>query len=453
MKTLFTTCLICTGLLSAFAPEFQAHAQTAPPDTLRLLEVRAAAATNDPVIAQRALVDVSSALRQQNLRATRLPQVGFSGQATWQNEVPELGFGGMTIEGPPLEQARAQAELQWLLYDGGRSRWQRRAESLRQEESLAGVELTLQRLMEGASETYFSALLQAAQIEVLEASASALEERLDFLKTRVEDGAATAADAAALEAEWLGLLQQRDQARSLHRASLEVLGAFIGREVSESTILAVPDLSSHVEQARLEQARSAGMSSPEIAQLNLRVDRLLADADAVRSIRRPQVSLFGQAGVGRPSPFDFLDPETSPFALAGVRMQWSIMDWGQARRNREVLEAQADLTATAAASTERHIERELSDDVALDVHLASVVETDDRIVALREQVVEATRKQVDAGATPPPVFAERLAELTAAKTARARNRIERARAQYRILALIGALPAPRNPEDSYRTGN
>lgn len=450
----FLRVLLPTGWLLVHLVSVGAvHAQTSVPDTLRLSDIRADAALHDPVSAQAALVEAASALRKRNLQVSRLPQLGLSGQATWQNEVPEIGFGGVTIDGPPLEQYRAQAELQWSIYDGGRSGRQHVAESARLLEQKAGVETVLQRLMDGASETFYAVLFQAAQLEVMDASANALAEKLAFMKVRVRDGAATVSDAAALEAEWLRVSQEAEQARVMHRAALDVLGAFVGRDIPTDAVLVPPDWS-----ARLASALGRNeASAPEVVELRLRQERLLAEASAISAIRRPQVSLFGQAGLGRPSPFDFLNAEASPFALAGVRLQWSIMDWGQARRNREMIEAQAGLTGTALASTERRIERDLADDLALEAHLEARIKSDDRIVELRQAVVDATEKQLEAGAQLPAVYTERLAELTAAKAARERHRIERSRTQFRILSALGALESPPlDPEsarDITRTGN
>lgn len=446
---LATWILACVVLLTTCPVQRVVHAQAAQTDTLRLADVRSLAAMQDPVAAQSALAHAASILREKNLGASRLPQLSLTGQATWQNEVPEIGFGNVSIDGPPLEQYRAQVEMQWSLYDGGRSSLQQDAERVRREEQQAGIAFRLHRLMDGASETFYAALFQDAQIRVLNASARALSDRLAFMQVRVRDGAATAADAAALEAEWLRLIQDLEQARALHRAALEVLGAFLGRDIPSNTELIPPDFSDHLTTLRTLETFSA----PEVEELEMREERLRAEAAATSSVRRPQVSLFGQAGIGRPSPFNFLDSEVGPFALAGVRMQWSLMDWGLARRNREVMEVQAELTGTARASTERRIQRDLTDDIALEAHLAARAESDARIVALRQTVVDATQEQLEAGAQLPAVFAERYAELTAAKVAMERNRIERSRAQYRILSALGRLPAPGHSTESTRTGN
>ena len=451
-RNLLSGCLL--ALLVGGGP---VRAQTSAPDTLRLEVIRAQAALNDPVSAQGALIAAASALRTRNLQASRLPQLGVSGQATVQNESLEIGFGAVSIDGPPLEQYKAQADLQWRLYDGGRSRQQQNVESIRLLEQHAGVEAVLQQLMDGASETFYAVMFQAAQVDVLEASAEALAQRLEFMKSRVRDGAASASEAAALEAEWIRVDQEAEQARVLHRASLDVLAAFIGREIADDAILLPPDWSADL--AGILDARDT--TSPRVQELRFRQERMFAEASAMSAIRRPQVSLFGQAGLGRPSPFDFLNNEASPFALAGVRLQWSIMDWGQARRSREAMEAQAGLAGTALASVERQIERDLADDLALEAHLKARVRSDDRIVELRQQVLDAAQQQLEAGAQPSAVYAERLAELTAARTARERHRIERSRTQFRILSSLGALRGPgtgldssfESARDSNRTGN
>ena len=423
------------------------RAQSMPPDTLRLDQVRMESARLDPAASRAILVDAAAMLEERNLTASRLPRLYLGGQATWQNEGPELGFPGVVLDGPPLEQYRAQAEVDWTLYSGGRTRRNMDVATARRAEQLAGVDVTTEHVMDGASETFYAALSWGAQARILEASAEALADRLDFLRVRARNGAATTADAAALEAELIRVRQDAERATALRLAALSVLGSFIGRDLPAGIVLEIPAWTSRFEILQDASGASADQA-PELVELRLRQERLQAEADVVRSMQLPQVSAFGQAGLGRPGPFNFLSSDVNSFALVGVRLRWSIMDWGQARRTRQMVEHQAAMVGTMAASTELRIRRDLADDVALEAHLSKRLADDERVVQLRETVVEAAGKQLEEGALLSAMYTERMAELTAARVALETNRIEWSRARFRILSALGALPGPDTLSDS-----
>lgn len=435
--------LALTGLMLLLPGSIRA--QSASPDTLRLEQVRLETARLDPAISRAVLIDAASVLDERNLATSRLPRFFLGGQATWQNEVPELGLPGMSIDGPPLEQYRAQAEVDWTLYSGGRTRKEMDVASARRAEQLAGVDITTRHVMDGASETFYAVLSWGARARVLEASANALADRLAFLRVRVTNGAATSADAAALEAELIRVRQETERAEALRQAALSVLGSFVGRDLPSDTVLEIPAWTTRFS---MLQGASGGQA-PELVELRLRQERLQAEADVVRSLKRPQVSAFGQAGLGRPGPFNFLSSDVNSFALVGVRLRWSIMDWGQARRTRQIVEHQAAMVGTMAASTELRIQRDLADDFALEAHLSSRLADDERVVELRETVLEAAGRQLEEGALLPAMYTERMAELTAARVALETNRIERSRVRFRILSALGALPGPDVLSDSF----
>lgn len=426
----------------------------APPDTLSLEEVRGAAAERDPAAVQPALLEAIAELRLENVRAQRLPQVALTGQATYQNEVPSIPAGAGGATGPPLDQYRAQAEVDWLLYSGGRLAREAEVERARLAENLAGVAVTLNHVRDGATETFFAILLYQAQAEALNLSVEDLQARLDLTQARVRDGAALPADAAMLEAELIQLRQQSEEAEANRQAALTVLGAFLDREIPASTVLVLPELEPAIAQTVRGFGASAGLiRTPEVQQLAYQGARLQAEADVVTARLRPNVSLFGQVGMGRPGPFNFLSDEVNEFGVVGVRLRWSLMDWGQARRTRRMLQQQADVTAHHQVSAERRIWRDIQDERATITRLMRTLADDERVVELREQALNAAQQQLEEGVLLPASYTDRLSDLTAARVTQQRHRIERARAQARLLSALGRFPGDPVPSLSTATGS
>ena len=417
------------------------------PDTLRLGELRAAAAQQDPRAAQPDLLARATQLRLAALRAQRLPQLALSGQATVQNAVPEIPIDlpGQVVPSPPREQARVQVEADWTFYDGGRIARQADAEQVRYEEDVAGVAVTLYRLREATTEAFFGALLFDAQAGVLALSAEDLDARLRVVQRQAEEGAALAADVAVLEAERLRIEQTIAEAEAGRSAALDVLADLTGQPLDVAA-LAVPDLDDEAARALAALAEEQiAVDRPERVRFARAADRAEAEARAVEATTRPTLGLFGQAGVGRPSPFDLFASEVAEFGIAGVRVRWPLFDGGRARRTAEALRVQADIAEIEAAAFDRQIVRDVADERADLARLDAALDADRRIVALREEVLRAARRQLDEGVLLPDRYTDRLTDLAEARLTLARHRIERAQAQARLLSALGRFPEPPAP--------
>ena len=440
--------------LSLPAPTASAHAfqQT---DTLQLGRLRAAAAQQDPRSVQPDLIARASELRIAALRAERLPQLRFSAQGSVQNEVPEIPIRlpDGDIPRPPREQFRAQLEAEWMLYDGSRTSSRAAAEHARRAEEVAGVSVTLFALREATTEAFFGAILSDARARTLVLALDDIDARLQIVRRRVDEGTALPADAAALEAERIRVQQEVDEAGAARRAALDVLTDLTGVSVSPSSILALPDLDPDVR--RTLQILEADMIAPEsedvhselrrpeLNRFRLAAERAEAEARVREAQSRPSLSLFGQAGLGRPSPFNFLSDDLSEYGLAGVRLRWSIVDWGSVRREAAAIRVQGRLAETEAAAFVRRLLRDVEDDTATISRLEGAIVQDERIVVLREEALRAARSQLEEGVLLLDTYTDRLTDLADARLALERHRIERVRTQARLLSDLGRYPESR----------
>lgn len=444
-------------LLVLMLPAVTVHVQpVTEPDTLRLEVLRAAAAEQDPRAVQPELLARATRLRLAALRAQRLPQLAVTGQATGQNEVPEIPLGGIgqDIPSPPHEQFRAQLEADWTLYDGGRTQRQAAARRAQLAEDVAGVAVTLYALREAATEAFFGALLSAAQVRIFGLTVDDLQAQLRIVRRQADDGAALAAEAAALEAELLRVRQQVEEAEARRRTALGVLADLTGMSISPADTLVLPDLNAEVDRVLLQLDVEAGraegeggmtalLERPELDQFARAAVRAEAKARVREAQTRPSLSLFGQAGVGRPGPFNFLSDDVSEYGLAGVRLRWSVFDWGRVRREAEAMRVQARLAETEAEAFARQVIRDVEDDVADLARLDTAIARDERIVALREDVVRVARRQLEEGALLPDIYTDRITDLAEARLMLDRHRIEHAQAQAHLLSTLGRYPEPR----------
>ena len=415
-----------------------------PPDTLgpaglTLVEARAAAAGRDPRAVQPGALARAARLRIEAVRREALPQFALTAQATLQNEAPTVPItlpNGAEPPAAPLEQARAQVEADWAVYDGGRREARVALEEARLAEGTAGAEAALDALRDAATETFFGALLLDARAETLGLVVDDLAARLRVLRRQADAGAALGAHADALEADLIRARQQADEAAAERRAALRVLADLTGLPLDSATTLALSD----GEWAPGAEEIEAVGARPELDRFAAQARRADAEAALARSAARPTLGLFGQAGVGRPSPFDFLSDDVGAFALAGVRLRWAPFDWGRSRREAAAARLQAEVARSEADAFRRQLARETEDDRAQIGRLRRALALDGRAVQLREEALRVARRQFDEGVLLPDAYTDRLTDLAAARLDEARHRIELARAQARLLSTLGRFP-------------
>ncbi|MEM6783160.1 MAG: TolC family protein [Bacteroidota bacterium] len=419
-------------------------ARTPVPDTLQLADLREAAVRQDPRAVLPSLLKEATRLRIAALRAARLPQLTVHGQATWQSAVTEIPISipGSSIPSPPQEQARAQLDADWTLFDAGRTGRQIEAERARLAENLAGVAVTEHAIRTATTDVYYAVLLAEAQRQTLALAAEDLDARLGIVARQVAEGTMLAADRAALAAERIAIQQQMDEAGASRQSARAVLSDLAGQPIAPTDILTLPDLALVVgytlDLVREEAAEA--VARPEVERLGLSTDRAHAEADARAAATRPTVSLFGQGGVGRPSPLNFLADEWEEFALVGVRLRWNAFDWGRTSREANALRIQAQIAEAEGDALRQQFARAIEDDRATLDRLETALAQDEEAVALRTEALRVAARQLDEGVLLADAYTRRLSDLARARLTRARHLIERAQAQTRLLSTLGRFP-------------
>jgi outer membrane protein TolC len=251
----------------------------------------------------------------------------------------------------------------------------------------------------------------------------------------VEQGTALAAEAAAVEATLLERQQAGDEIEANRRIALGRLATITGRAIPPDAALAVPALAARAQ--ALRQAPDSAKSRPEYqlfanTRLRVAVQQALAGTQT-----QPRLFAFMRTGVGRPG-LNFAEHEVQGYALGGVRLQWNAWNWGTTAREREALALQQRITVTEEAFFSRQVvERSGVDGETID-RLRRAIETDDRIVALREQVERTARARMEEGVLTASDYLARNAELLQARVAQATHRIELEQASARLLTTLGA---------------
>ena len=432
-----TTIITALFGLSAFAPA--AGAQQAGTDAARGLQLAAlqqAAVDADPRFAQLGLQQAQTELRLGNIAAERKPSLSGEGQIQLQSDVPTpppFFPGGNPLFLPPKDTYDAHLRVEQRVYDAS-IQPRMDVERAQLAESQARVRVALFSLRQEVNDAFFSAALLQARAGALGAAIAGLETRLRETQVRVREGAALAADAAAVEATLLRRRQDEAELRISRAAALARLSALTRRTIPEDATLNLPDLQARVLQVRtsIEGTRAR----PEYEQFTRARERVTRQQDAAATQSQVRVSAFGRVGYARPG-LNIISDQWEVYGLVGLQLHWKPFDWHTEGREREALAIQSQIIAADEAAFTRTIERNTDGDVRAVDRLTEALALDARIVTLREQIDRSTEVRFRENAVTASEYLDRTTELLDARFAEAAHRVELAQAGARLLTTLG----------------
>lgn len=353
---------------------------------------------NYPLIKKYALVEQTADLTLSDINRSWLPRVGVYAQATVQNVVPAFPDAlqgmidkmGQEVRGIGKLQYKAGVDISQTIWEGGSSAARRRIAEAGRAESQAALDVQLYAVREKVESLYFGILLLNEQIARTEATVRLLEANHARLTAMVTNGTALPSDADIVEAQLLTTSQQLTEARSAAGSYLALLSMYVGESLDGQTL------------ARPEAVVPEGPASdrPELRLFDARLNANSARERSVKASLMPVVGFFAQASYGYPGLNYFesmLNRNLSFNILAGLRISWNI-DSFYTRRNslRRIsvnaadIEADRDLFLFNSSLQARSQYESIAS-------LRKVIADDERIVALRRSVREASESQLSNG--------------------------------------------------------
>jgi outer membrane protein TolC len=403
-------------------------------DSLRLEALQAAAARNDPRASQLAIRESQTALRLRSIADEWLPT--FTGRAGAQHQSVVTEF--PAVPGRPAvallhDTYDANVSVTEPLLDPTRSK---RAASERAQlaRARADVATALYDLRWQVNASFFTAAALSARREAIAAAIGDLEAQAKVAESRVRNGTALPGELSALRAEVLRRRQDEAQLLADRDAALRVLADLTGLAVSADVPIALPSL-----EQRVAEARSRGdsiVARPELERFDRMRDVLSRQAEVVGAQTRPRVSAFVRGGVGRPG-LDILSTRAETYWVGGVEVLWNPFDWGRTAREREALEVERHAVTSDVAAFRDALRRRTIGDLATVRRLEQVLDSDDEIVALREQIVREAAARFRESTITAAEYVDRQTALLTARITRGLHRVELEQARAAYLNTLG----------------
>lgn len=398
-----------------------------------LEECRRLAREHYPEIRQYKLIDATEQYNLSNAARAWIPQVAFSGQATYQSATPTypdifqdmLSANGIEMAGIHKDQYKIAIDISQHIWDGGQSKAAKAIAEAEAAEQRSRLDVSLYDLQTRVDNLYFGILLLDERTAQTEAMIGVLESNLSRMKTYFNNGVAMQADVDTIEAELLTARQTLVQVNSSKNSYRRMLEIFIGQPLADK-VLARP---------AMPQIASREPLRPELKLFTSQEGKIEAQRKAVTTSVMPRFSLFAQGYYGYPGMDMFKSMMATDWtlnAMVGVRMQWNIGAFYTKKNNLEKLN-----TAKRQIAVQRDIflfntEMQTTQQDGEIARLRRAVKDDNRIVELRRSVRMAAESKLENGVIDSTDLLRKIADETTATLNRSTHEIELLQATYRL---------------------
>ena len=361
---------------------------------------------NYPLIQQKELLVRSLAYNIDNVQSGHLPQLAIYAQATYQSEVTRLPGPGALVEPLSKDQYRMYAELNQSIYDGGIIKNQNAVQSTNTLVEQQKLEVELYKIKDRINQIFFGVLLMEAQRAQINLLRGDLTTSLSRTESAIRNGTAFRTNADMLQAELLNTDQRIIEINACRSVYLDMLGYFINQPLNDQTILQAP--------LALADETALEIRRPELTLYQFQLELVGAQYKANQTRNVPKLGLFLQGGYGRPG-LNMLKNEFDTYYQGGVRFSWSLGNFYNSKRDRELLDVNSLFVNTQRETFLFNTNLSLKQQSKEVEKLRELIRVDGDIITLRTRIKNTAQSQYDNGVIS---TSDLLRELNAEETAR-----------------------------------
>ncbi len=350
---------------------------------------------NYPLIKQYELIEASRDFQHKNLSTRYIPQIGLHARASYQSEVVALpneftdlaSLAGIQFPSIPLDQYRVALEVSQLIWDGGATKSQKESVDLAKASLSAQTDVEIYTLRQRVNSLFFGVLLMDRQIQQLDIYIEELGRNHSRVSSLIENGVAYHSDLDLIEVEQISSKQNINTLYYNRSAYLMMLSAMIGTNLSESITLQSPPMvepnSSNIQRAELDM----------FAAQSLQAQSLRA---SIKAKNMPTLSAFFNGAFSQPG-LNMFDPSFGPNFIAGVNLSWNFGNLYTRKRELGLVDIDVRQIELQKEKFLYNLNLETIQQQNEIRSLEQRVEDDQRIVELRERIVQTAQSKVTNG--------------------------------------------------------
>ena len=359
--------------------------------------------TNYPLAKQNALLSEQNSLDVSVIKASKLPQLDFSAQATYQSDVIEFPFSfpGTSVEPPNNDQYKATVSANQLIYGGGVINKSIDVKEAELKVKQKQVEVSLYQLKKQVNQLYFSIILLQEKNELLTAKKEQLESKLKEVRAAIKFGVVLPASDKILEAELLKIEQQFIEIEQNKKSLFNTLSNLIGTEIASKTELQNPSVTTVL---------NSEIKRPELELFQLQTRQIEFSEKLISKQNMPKLMGFGTGGYGNPG-LNMLDNSFQPYYIVGLKLNWNIYDWNATKNKRKSLQVNKSIIENQQEIFKLNTNIELNQHQSEIDKITAFISSDETIIELRKTILKSADSQLKNGVITSSAYITELTNL------------------------------------------
>src|SRR5690554_1796001 len=377
------TLLLCIILFSAST--LYAYGQIITID-----ECQDKAVANYPAIVRYDIIEKTKEFNIANASKAYLPQGTLSAQGTWQSDVTsiQLDMPGLQIPTIDQDQYRFVAELNQLIWDGGRVSAQKNSLEANAELEKRKLNNEIYTLRERVNNLYFGILLMREQLNQLGILEDELQRNYDNVQIYVQNGLANETDLNVVRVEQLKASQQRVSIESNLEAYIQMLSVLIGEQLDSDIIFVKPDPESTLILPVINR--------PEMLMFEAQDNAIESQKSLLNARVMPTIGAFAQGGYGKPG-LNMFNNEFTPYFLGGVRLSWNFSNLYTLKNDRRKIDLQKSAVNSQRETLLQNLNIVIPQQQIEIEKFRKTMQHDEEIISLQTQIRKTAEVKVENG--------------------------------------------------------
>ena len=414
--------------ITLFLSMFLACAFSIKAQTLSIEDCQRMARENYPAIARYNVIENVKNFSLENANTAYFPQLSLNAKATWQSDVTKIdlelpqNFPPLAIPVPDKDQYQVSAQLNQLIWDGGKVAAQKENIAANAEVEKQKLETEIYSLQERVNNVFFGALLLKEQLQQQATLEKELQRNYEKVQSYVTNGVANDADLSAVKVEQLKAGQQRIQMESGLDSYLRILSVLIGQQVDNETFLEKP---------AVDLLLSNSINRPEIKLFEAQENLLNSQKSALNARNMPVIGAFAQGGYGKPA-LNMFQNKFNPYFIGGVSLSWNFGSLYTFKNEKKSIEQQKIAIDSQRETFLHNLNMQLPQQQNEIEKYRRTMLDDNEIISLRTQIKNAAEAKVENGTMTVSDLLQEINALEIARQAKSLHEIQYLMSVYNL---------------------
>lgn len=356
---------------------------------------------NYPLVKQYGIIEIARKYTIDNINKGYFPQLTLGVKASYQsdvtqipsslgNAISQLTHQPFTFPSLSKDQYQAMLDANQLLWDGGVLSAQKKLANQHAEVEHEKLTVDLYGFRDQVDRLFFGTLLFNEQVKQTQILINDLQTNYDKLVAYKDNGLLHQADLDVLRVEQLNAEQHKADLINSRNTFLILLSAVTGMKIDENTQLVKPAID-------LKQLADTTNHRPELSLFDAQNRMYQREIGLQIAGTMPRLSLFGQAGYGKPG-LNMFTNAFSDFYIGGVKLAWNISSLYSLKNNiiqLELNKKSVDIQKETFLFNNNIVSKQQRNEI---LNLQQSILNDDEIIGLRHNIKTATEAKVQNGA-------------------------------------------------------